>query len=128
MDKLIRFGWVFMSSLFIWFSVVMVKVIGGDSGLLNFAEVMAILGTLALWLTIGFIEMSGNAPVSEQEKAKRQSSSPDARLALLVQLLGEEERQAVKQKLIDDLGADGEAVSLADLLKDQPDRSRQQRS
>jgi hypothetical protein len=123
-----RFVWSVISTLFMWLSVVIVEAITGSSGLVNFAVVMAVLGSLALWLTIGFMQLSDDTLGQNHEKAKRDSSGEDARLALLVQLMGEEERQALKQRLIDDLGADGEAVSLADLLKDQQDRSRQQQS
>ncbi len=123
-----HFAWSVMSTLFLWLSVVIVKVITGSSGLVDFTVVMAVLGSLALWLTIGFMQLSDDSASPNHEKSKRDSGGEDARLALLVQLMGEEERQALKQRLIDDLAADGEAVSLADLLADQSARSRQQRS
>jgi len=57
---------------------------------------------------------------SERGKVKRASPEPvsDARLSLLLQLLDEDERRALKRRLRDELSADGEGVALEDLLGD----------
>jgi hypothetical protein len=51
-------------------------------------------------------------------KSKRDSAQPDdMRLALLLDLLEPDERIILKQRLVNDLSADGEALPLADLLE-----------
>jgi hypothetical protein len=64
---------------------------------------------------------------SAREKAKRDSGQ-DARLALLLELLDEDERQALKRRLVDDLSGDGETISLAQLLDAEQEAARQHRS
>lgn len=123
MDKLGRFGWTIVSFFFIWLSVGMVNTIYPD--LTVFAVVMGFFGSLALWVVAGLAQFADES--HSEEKTKRDASGGDARLALLLELMGEDERQALKRRLIDDLGSDGEAVPLADLLAAQNEQTTQRR-
>jgi hypothetical protein len=49
----------------------------------------------------------------------RKREHEDARLGLLISLLTPDQRDALTARLADELDADGEAVSLADLLAEQ---------
>ena len=60
-----------------------------------------------------------------REKAKRGQDHEDARLALLLSMLSATERDTLRDRLIDDLRSDGEAVPLADLLAEQEQHHRQ---
>jgi len=129
-DTLRRVFYMTVASLAIWFCVGMVDVATSSSGATNAAAVLAFLCTMSIWLVWGLAQIDqlhmGGSQSSEQEKAKRSpADNGDARVALLLSLLDDDERQALKQRLVDDLGADGEAVPLADLLAEQEENSRQ---
>ncbi len=118
MHELNRAGALVAASLLIWVSVALVEVLAG-SGLITGIAVLAAFGsTLALWLVWGLSLVDETA--ESREKAKR-STGDDTRLALLLELLNDDERHALKERLLDDLSADGEALPLASLLEAQDD-------
>ena len=114
---------IFVATLGLWLGVAMMHIIANDSGLTNFAGVMAVLASVTLWLVWGLASIA-NKPQETQEKAKRKPAE-DARLALLLELMDEDDRQQLRQRLVDELSGDGEAISLADLLAAQNSRSEQ---
>lgn len=123
MDRLNHFLSAALCSVFIWLSVVAVRIVGDSAKLTSFAVMLAFLGTLAIWIVMGLAQAE-NVNKPGQEKTKRDSANGDARLALLLSLLGEDERQSIKQRLMDGLGADGETVSLAELLAAENEQQR----
>jgi hypothetical protein len=117
---------VLVSTLFIWLTVIAVAVFNTNRMYTNGAVALAFLSTISLWLVAGLKLIDEKLP-SAREKAKRDSGQ-DARLALLLELLDEDERQALKRRLVDDLSGDGEAISLAQLLDVEQQAARQHRS
>src|SRR5690606_31171385 len=117
-----------IATVFIWVAVAMVRLIGGpDVGMLDFARFAGLGATGALWLVWAVVAMdeAKNAAqrAHEQEKAKRApSADEDARLSVLLSLLDESDRKTLKDRLRDELSADGEAVTLDDLFEDRPRR------
>ncbi|MBI5957445.1 MAG: hypothetical protein HY866_01830 [Chloroflexi bacterium] len=116
MERLFQLVWAVVCTFVIWMSVAVVHLLAPN--LTVFAVMMAFLGTLCFWLVMGLAQLKSKEK-SSPEKAKRESSNGDARLALLMELMGEDERQALKQRLLGDLAPDGETVSLAELLASQ---------
>jgi len=114
---------VLVSTLFIWLTVIGVAAISTNHTYTNGAVALAFLSTVTLWLVAGLKLIDEKLPPAH-EKVKRDSAT-DARLALLLELLGEDERQALKRRLIDNLGGDGEAISLAQLLDAEQEIARQ---
>jgi len=99
-----------------------------NSQLITSIAVLAAFGsTLSLWLVWGLNTIEQQKLVAQEQSKAKRSGGDDARLALLLALLTDEERRALKQRLLDDLAADGEAVSLADLL-DESQSARARRS
>ncbi len=129
MDRWQSFFFSILASIFVWSIVVGAKLVTNDSGLIGFASVAAIGGNLAIWL-VWIFTIYGDKPAepTEAEKAKRtaptQAAPEDARIALLLQLMDDEDRRELKRRLMDDLSADGESVALADLLAAQDERIR----
>lgn len=116
-----------VATIFIWLSVVVVRLISTEPGVTTFGIIVGIGTTAALWLIWALNELN-NANHASPEKAKRSATSgDDSRLSLLLELLDEDERMALKQRLINDMGTDGEVYSLADLLASQERRSNQQK-
>lgn len=113
-----RIGALLAATLLIWAAMGMVDALSGSQMIPTIAVLAAFGSTLALWLVWGLntIEEQRIA-AQDQHKAKR--GADDARLALLLELLTDEERQTLKQRLLDNLVADGEALPLADLLDGQ---------
>lgn len=95
---------------------------GNTIGLVLIASIAAFLGTTLVWV-LGSERFSG---LASTEKAKRDARSDpgDARMALLVQLMDEDERKNLKRRLVDELRADGETLPLADLLASQESEQR----
>jgi hypothetical protein len=80
------------------------------------AAIAAFVTTAAIW-SFASDQTHGGDALRDAEKAKRsEPTAGDLRLALLLQLMDEAERRALKRRIVDDLSADGEAISLADLL------------
>jgi hypothetical protein len=122
LQRLGQFGVMIVATLFIWFSAAMVDVATASSWLTDAAVALAFLATMSIWIVQGLAGLESKNPPVQQEKAKRQAGEEsDARLALLLQLLDDDERAALKRRLVNELSADGEAVPLADLLAAQED-------
>lgn len=86
----------------------------GDGTALGLGLIIAAtLSTLAIW-TIKHEDM----PASSSQKLKREAGSGDARLQLLMQMLDEDEKRQLKQRLLNDSHLDGE-LSLDELLAGQ---------
>lgn len=77
----------------------------------------AVVSTAIVWLFVSLYDDERGTIHRAAAKAKRDTRE-DARLALLLRLMNDEQRRAVQQQLAADLGADGELVSLADLVAD----------
>jgi type VI protein secretion system component VasK len=108
---------VITATLVVWAVVLMALVIDGPGpGIVSFALVAAIGSTVALWLVWAFMALDEMSKQRNAEKAKRTAPEDDTRLSLLLQMLDEDERQALKQRLRDELSTDGEAIALDDLL------------
>jgi hypothetical protein len=116
---------VLVSTLFIWLTAIAVAAISTNHMYTNGAVALAFLSTVTLWLVAGLKLIDEKLP-STREKAKRDSGQ-DARLALLLELMDEDERRALKRRLVDDLSGDGEAISLAQLLDAEQQEARQHR-
>jgi type VI protein secretion system component VasK len=126
LDKLVRVGLLIVATLGIWMAVAMMDVVTGSSHLTNFAAIIAFLSTIALWLVWGLSNLESRQQASK-EKTKRKPAE-DARLALLLELMDEDDRQALKQRLMDEIGGDGEVIPLAELLETEEKRSGQRRT
>ena len=79
--------------------------------------------TVVAWTVAFVVTMRVWRPTEEGSKAKRvgkakraNTQPDDMRLALLLDLLEPDERLILKQRLMSDLSADGEALPMADLL------------
>ncbi|MCZ2099736.1 MAG: hypothetical protein LC121_26430 [Anaerolineae bacterium] len=114
-----------IATAMIWATVLMVRLIGGpEIGILDFALFAGLGSTVAIWLVWVFASIDEASKSGAREaKAKRAAAEEDARLSLLLQLMDEGERSRLKERLREDLGADGEAVALDDLL-DRGERAR----
>ncbi|WP_119065638.1 hypothetical protein [Aggregatilinea lenta] len=129
MDRWQSFFFSILASIFVWVAVFAAKLVGANDGMLSFAIFAAFGGNLAIWLVWVFT-VYGDKPNEgvSAEKAKRtaptQAAPDDARVALLLQLMDDEDRRELKRRLMDDLTADGESVALADLLAAQDERLR----
>lgn len=107
------------ATLVIWAVVLLAGLVAGfGAGIISFALVGAIGSTVALWLVWAFMSLDALSKAAQSEKSKRSAPEDDVRLSLLLQLLDDDERQTIKRRLRDELGTDGEAIGLDDLLKD----------
>lgn len=112
-----------IATAFIWAGVALARLIGGaNADIFNFALVAGIGSTVAIWLVWVFIGFDQSTKI-DANLSKSKRAPEDARLSLLLQLMDEDERNRLKQRLREDLGADGEAVALDDLLG-QSERAR----
>ncbi|MCC6799494.1 MAG: hypothetical protein IT325_05230 [Anaerolineae bacterium] len=109
-----------IATAMIWATIIMVRLVGGsEAGILDFALFAGLGSTVAIWLVWVFVSIDeASKSDAKQAKAKRAAAEGDARLSLLLQLMDEDERSRLKERLREDLGADGEAVALDDLLGD----------
>jgi hypothetical protein len=115
-----------VATCFIWLTVIVVHVFAGSSsGMMDFVVIGAFGSILALWLVWGLSAL-GHQEQQTGAKAKR-SAGKDDRLALLLELMSEDERQALKQRMLDSFQTDGEAISLAELIAAQERDSQQSR-
>lgn len=110
-----------VATVVIWAAVLAARLVGGsDLGIMDFMLFAGVGTTIALWTVWAFVSIDFIKNQSERGKVKRASpeAESDARLSLLLQLLDEDERRTLRQRLRDDLRADGAAVALEDLLGD----------
>ncbi len=111
-----------IATLFFWLAAALAAQAAGESNdFVNAIAILAALGcTIALWMVWAFsaLDQSRQLPEQSAEKAKR-SVSQDDRVALLMGLMTETEREAVKQRLLDGFQTDGESIPLAELLAEQ---------
>jgi hypothetical protein len=83
----------------------------------------AFLATAMLWVRWAYARDGRGDTAVVSEKAKRHAGN-DPTAALLLELLSEDERREVKERLLDRLQTDGETSPLADLLDDQEPKAR----
>lgn len=119
-----------------WISVAVIGMITASEFVNGVAAILALIATVTIWtmwaLDYYGISVDGTGQTTRQaaeiEKAKRESALPsDDRMALLLSLLTPDERDSVRARLVDEMEADGEIVSLADLLAEQRDAQRSER-
>lgn len=111
-----------IATFFLFLLVILIRLLTGTDGTLMDLTVLAVVGTLVtLWLVWTLKIIDTPAIDSSSEKAKR-SATDDSRLSLLLELLDDDERQAIKRRLLDELGGDGENISLAALLSAQDNK------
>lgn len=128
-EMLKHVGALILSTLALFFLAALVSVATDSSAIQNVALLVAFLSALSFWLVFALDyqkNYSRPTQTQPQEKAKRGVDSEDAKLALLLSMLSAEERANLKTRLIDDLTADGEALTLAELLAAQEQENAQQ--
>lgn len=113
-----------VATIMLWLSVFAIRLISGEvDGVTTFGIIVAIGTTAVIWMVWAF-SVQEEDKKDPTEKAKRSAASDEGRMSLLLELLDDNERQALKQRLINDMGTDGEMVSLADLLGAQENSSK----
>ena len=118
------------ATLIIWVAVAATLGMSGMGDASNFSDEIitivlagaAFLSTTAIWFLGRDSAVSNKIAPSETEKAKNDSTREDARVRLLLDLMDDDQKAALRQQLMDDLNSDGESVSLSDLLADEPQR------
>lgn len=126
MDQYRRFGALVIATAVAWMSVILVAAIVHVDLVVGAAALIAVLATVTIWSLWGLdaYGLSVDGTPREREKPKREPAEEDARLALLLSMLTPDERNALQTRLTEGLTADGESVSLADLLADQESDTR----
>lgn len=124
------------ATLFIWIGVGVALGFSGAGDVSNFSDEIitiilagaACVSTLGVWFFgregLPMRQNNKKADSRQGEKAKNENAYEDARVRLLLEMLDEDQRVALKQQLMDELQADGEPVSLSDLLNEEPQRRR----
>ncbi len=97
-------------------------------GVVIIAALAALVATAMVWVYESDTYRERQAARLGVKSKREPEQGADVRAALLAQLLDDDERQALKRELLADLKADGEAVSLADLLGDQASAERRSRA
>ncbi len=114
-----------IATLAFWFAVGMIDMVTMSSGTRDAAAIIAFLVTLMLWTILALTPPKTAAKPAESAKAKRNvSGTSDDRLALLLNLMTEDERHTLQTRLADELAGDGE-ISLADLLAAQDNQDNE---
>lgn len=113
-----------IANIAFWVGVGLTYLVSDSTEIRNFAIITAFGCTAALWIIMALNELNTqpNAETAKQEKAKRGADDArhDPRLALLLEVMTDDERRALQARLLDDLDGDGE-IPLADLLAVQDD-------
>jgi hypothetical protein len=125
MEPLKKLGTLLVATCVIWLSVVAVGRVDDGEFVRAVALLLALISTMTIWSMWALNEYGISVDGTPREKAKRDAGSgEDPRLALLLSLFTPDERDALRSRLVDEIHADGETVSLADLLaeQDQDDR------
>ena len=117
-----------VATLICWLSMGLVVALTPSGAFIrDVVMVFAFLATAMLWVMWAVVGNSASAMMAAaSEKAKRRTGS-DPNVALLLELLSEDERAEIKERLLDRYQADGEMTSLAELVDDQDERTRQRR-
>lgn len=114
-----------VATLICWLSIGLVVAVTPPGAFVRDAVlVIACLATVMLWVMWAFSSVSPTAAVSE--KAKRRAGN-DPNAALLLELLNEDERREIKERLFDRLHTDGETSSLVELLADEGAQAKPRR-
>jgi type VI protein secretion system component VasK len=117
-----------IASVFIFITLAVIDSITHSGWLIDLSVLTALGAIVAMWLVWALNQLGPSASSQQHqevktEKRKREEpSSNDARLALLLQLMDDNERQALKKRLINEMDSDGEAVPLSALLDNQENR------
>ncbi len=116
MQGIRQIGALLAATILIWDGMGMVDALANSQVVTSIAVLAAFGSTLSLWLVWGLNTIEQQKLIAQEQGKAKRGEGDDARLALLLALLTDEERRALKQRLLDDLAADGEAVPLAALL------------
>jgi hypothetical protein len=120
MEPFKKLGTLLVATCVIWLSVVAVGRVDDGEFVRAVALLLALISTMTIWSMWALNEYGISMDGTPREKAKRDAGSgEDPRLALLLSLITPDERDALRSRLADELNADGEAVSLVDLLAEQ---------
>jgi hypothetical protein len=120
MQTLRKVQTLIIATAVIWLSVLVVSLLISAEFIQGAAAILALVGTVTIWSMWALSEYGLNIEGAPLEKPKRESeATEDPRLALLLSLLTPDQRDALQARLLDDLSADGENVSLAELLAEQ---------
>jgi hypothetical protein len=125
MEPLKKLGTLLVATCVIWLSVVVVGRVDNGEFVRGVALLLALISTMTIWSMWALNEYGISVDGTPREKAKRDAgSAEDPRLALLLSLFTPDERDTLRSRLVDEIHADGENVSLADLLagQDQDDQ------
>jgi hypothetical protein len=105
-----------VATLICWLSVALVGVLTPSASFIRDVAIgFAFLITATLWAAWAISSSRANDAAVIPEKAKR-SAGTDADAAMLLELLNEDERREVRERLLERLQADGETASLDELL------------
>jgi len=116
-EPLKKMGILLLTTGVIWLSVGAVSLFNGNEFVRAVATLLALVATLTVWTLWALNEYGIGTEVTPGEKAKRAADGgEDPRLALLLSLFTPDERDTLRARLTNDLEAEGESVSLADLL------------
>jgi hypothetical protein len=125
MEPFKKLSTLLITTCVIWLSVVAVGRVDDGEFVRAVAVLLALISTMTIWSMWALNEYGISLDNTPREKAKRDADSgEDPRLALLLSLFTPDERDALRSRLVDDLQADGEAVSLVDLLAEQEQDDR----
>jgi hypothetical protein len=122
MESLGKLRSLLIATCIVWLSVALTWVAIDIEFVRGVAVILALISTTTIWSMWALNEygISVDGTPHEQEKPKRVTGGDeDARLGLLLSLLTPDERDALKSRITQGLNAEGEVVSLADLLADQ---------
>jgi hypothetical protein len=120
MELLAKSRTLLIATCVIWLTVVVVWGAADIKAVRAAAAILALISTMTIWSLWALDEYGISVDGTPHEKAKRViSGDEDARFGLLLSLLTPDERDALKSRLAEELNAEGEIVSLADLLAEQ---------
>jgi hypothetical protein len=120
MELLAKSRTLLIATCVVWLTVVVVWGAADIKVVRATAAILALISTMTIWSMWALNEYGISVDGTPHEKAKRVTGSDeDARLGLLLSLLTPDERDALKSRITEELNAEGEAVSLADLLEEQ---------
>jgi hypothetical protein len=120
MESLAKLRSLLIATCVVWLSVGLMWVATDIEFVRGAAAILALISTMTIWTLWALDEYGISVDGTPREKPKRVTGSDeDARLGLLLSLLTPDERDALKSRITEGLNAEGEVVSLADLLAEQ---------